>query len=103
MVELTLVSKESYPIRAVVEAALHNEYQELLQGLQKTEERVRSFEEKYKMTTAAFLDRYANDEFQHSLDFDEWIGESRMLTHLTEKAQALRSIEIADRRVLQAN
>jgi len=96
MVELTLVSNGDSPIRAVVEAALKNEYQELLVGIQKTKDRVHAFEEKYKMMTDEFLKRYAEDDFQHSFDFDEWIGESRMLNHLTEKAETLRSIEVAN-------
>lgn len=96
MTELTLVSNGNRPIRSLVEAALTNEYQELLQGLQKTQDRVYSFEKKYKMTTDEFLRRYAEDEFQHSFDFDEWIGESRVLTHLSEKAETLRSIQVAD-------
>lgn len=96
MVELTLVSNGNTPIRNVVEAALKNEYQELLLGIQKTKERVGAFEEKYKMITDEFLKRYAEDEFQHSFDFDEWIGESRILTHLIQKAETLRSIEVAN-------
>jgi len=96
MIELTLVSKGSHPIRAVVEAALKNEYQELLVGIQKTKERVQAFEKKYKMVTDEFLKRYADGDFQHSFDYDEWIGESRMLLHLTEKAETLRSIEVAN-------
>lgn len=96
MTALTLVSTDNHPIRSLVEALLTNEREELQDGIQKTEARVRYFENKYNMATAGFLERFARNEFQHSFDFDEWIGESRLLQHLREKAETLRSIEIAN-------
>jgi hypothetical protein len=48
------------------------------------------------MTTALFLERFARNELLHSFDFDEWIGESRLLQHLREKVETLRSITIAN-------
>ena len=86
MTALTLVSTGNRPIRSLVETLLTNEYEELQDGIQKTEVRVRYFENKYNMATARFLERFARNELQHSFDFDEWIGESRLLQHLREKA-----------------
>ena len=96
MTALTLVSNGDRPIRSLVEAVLTNEYEELQAAIQKTEARVRYFENKYDMATAVFLERFAQDEFLHSFDFDEWIGESRLLQHLREKAETLRSIKVTD-------
>ena len=96
MAELTLISKSDRPFRAIVEAALMNEYEELHNGIQKTQDRVRYFEEKYQMSTSEFLERFAQNKLEHSFDFDEWIGESRMLDHLVQKAETLRSIEVAN-------
>ncbi|MCX6048887.1 MAG: hypothetical protein NT075_27620 [Chloroflexi bacterium] len=96
MTALTLVSTGNRPIRTLIEALLTNEYEELQVGIQKTEARIRYFENKYAMATAVFLERFAQDEFLHSFDFDEWIGESRLLQHMREKAETLRSIKIAN-------
>lgn len=70
--------------------------QDLLKGLQITQGRIQYFEEIYAMPTAEFLKRFSEDEFQHSFDFDEWIGESRMLTCIEEKLAQLRDIQSAD-------
>jgi hypothetical protein len=96
MTALTLVSTGNRPVRTLVETLLTNEYEDLQVGIQKTEARVHYFENKYGMTTALFLERFARNELLHSFDFDEWIGESRLLQHLREKAETLRSITIAN-------
>jgi hypothetical protein len=51
-------------------------------GIRRTEERLRFFESKYKLFTAEFINQYENDEHPETLDFDEWIGEARMLQRL---------------------
>jgi hypothetical protein len=51
-------------------------------GIRRTEERLRFFESKYQLFTAEFINQYENDEHPETLDFDEWIGEARMLQRL---------------------
>ncbi len=87
---LTLISKNERPIRPIVEAALANELRLLESGILKTEEKLRAFEAKYKYSTQEFLEKYESDQLEETLDFDEWVGEYRMFTRLTEKAEALR-------------
>lgn len=38
------------------------------------------------MTSAEFVQRYEDDEFEESLDYADWIGEYRLLRRLKEKA-----------------
>ncbi len=76
--------------------AVKSKYQALLNGRQITRDRIHHFEEKYDMLTSEFLERFAQNEFQHSFDFDEWIGESRMLKRFEKKLARLRDIQIAD-------
>jgi len=47
------------------------------------------------MSTAEFLSRYENDELAETLEFDEWIGESRLLARLREKTETIREIQFA--------
>jgi hypothetical protein len=79
-----------------VEAALANELRLLETGIRQTEERLKEFEKKYQMLTEDFLSRYENDEFEETMDFVEWIGESRLLKCLREKAETIRDIQFAN-------
>jgi hypothetical protein len=96
MEALTLVSTNERPIKLLVESALTNEARLLEAAIHQTEGRIRNFEEKYDLSTADFLQRFAQNEFQHTFDFDDWIGESRMLARLREKLETVRGIKIAN-------
>jgi hypothetical protein len=96
MAALTLTSPGRRPLRPLVEGAIHNELRVLETGIRRTEQRLRTFEEKYDLSTETFLQRYENDELQETLDYAEWIGEYRMLQRLKEKSATLREIRFAD-------
>lgn len=96
MAELTLVSNDSGSLKLLVEGAISEALRLTETGIQRTEQRLREFEEKYKMSTQAFLHCYENDEMPETLDLDEWIGESLMLQRLQDKANRLRGIEFAN-------
>ena len=93
MPELKLVSPGKREIRAIVEAALQNELCLLEAGIRRTEHKLRTFEEKYTMTTEQFVIAYENEGIDETLDFAEWIGEIRMLNRLHEKTETLKSIQ----------
>jgi len=86
MTDIRLISKRNRQIKPLVEAALVNELRLLETGIRQTEERLQEFEKKYQMLTQDFISRYENDEFEETMDFVEWIGESRLLKCLKEKA-----------------
>lgn len=92
MTDLRLVSTRKRQLKPLVEAAIANELRLLEAGVRRTEQRLLEFEEKYSLRTQKFISRYENDELEETVDFDEWIGEFRMLTHLREKADTLRGI-----------
>jgi hypothetical protein len=52
-------------------------------GIDRGEARLRTFETRYGMTSAEFLQRYENDELPETLELDEWIGEIMMLQRLS--------------------
>ncbi|WP_374685515.1 hypothetical protein [Promineifilum sp.] len=93
MTEITLVSKQSRPLRPLVEAALANELKLVRAAIRQTEERLREFEARYEMATDDFMRRFENDELIETLDFVDWIGEYRLLSHLQEKAETYQGIE----------
>jgi hypothetical protein len=94
MAELKIICKHPDSLRDLVERTVASELRLLTDGIRRTEERIKEFETKYQLSTEEFLRRFENDEIQHSLDmeFDEWIGESRMLKSLLEEADTLRGI-----------
>lgn len=94
MTELTLVSKQSRPLRPLVEAALANELRLVMAAIRQTEERLRAFELQYGLPTIEFIARFENDELEETLEYVEWVGENRLLNHLQEKAETFQGIEI---------
>ncbi|MCP4152697.1 MAG: hypothetical protein GY757_33490 [bacterium] len=95
MHELKLVSESTHLIRPLVEAALANELRLIEAGVRQTESHLNKFEEKYQLKTQDFICDYENDKLDETLDFIEWIGESRLLKRLNQKADTLRSIKFA--------
>ncbi len=96
MTVLTLTSTGQRPLRPLVEAAIENQLQLLLAGIERTEERLRTFEQEYGFSSAEFIRRYENDELAETLAFVEWMGEYRMLARLREKVETLQEIRFAD-------
>ena len=96
MAELKLRSKDPDALRRIIQSALSERLQTVTAGIKKTEERLQVFETKYQLSTEEFITRFNNDEFSHSFDFDEWIGESRMLTHLQQTKESIEEIDFVD-------
>ena len=93
MTELKLISKQSTSIQPLVKNAIDSFVRSSEDGIQKTQQRLREFERKYLMSTNEFIVRYENDELDETIEFGEWIGESRMLRGLLEDVEQLRGIE----------
>lgn len=45
------------------------------------------------METDEFILQFENDELEETLDFIEWLGEYRLLSHLRDKAETFQGIE----------
>jgi len=96
MAELTLISAYQYSLKPLVEAALANQLKLLKVGVCRTEERIMKFEEKYRVLTQEFINRFENDEFEETLEFAEWIGEYRLLKKLQEKIGILQEVHFVN-------
>ena len=72
------------------EAALANELRLMEAGIRRTEQRILEFEQKYHLGSEDFIARYENDEMEETMDFDEWIGEFRLLELVREKVDTLK-------------
>jgi deoxyribodipyrimidine photolyase-like uncharacterized protein len=96
MAELKLVSKYPDSLKQIIQSALSERLSNIEAGIKRTEERIKEFEAKYQLSTGEFIRRFNNDEFPHSFDFDEWIGESRMLAHLRETREAIEEVNFVN-------
>lgn len=95
MTDLRLVSTRKHQLRPLVEAALANELRLMEAGIRRTEQRLLEFEQKYHLGTQDFIARYENDKMEETMNFDEWIGEFRLLARLREKADTLKDVRFA--------
>jgi hypothetical protein len=91
--EIKLRSHDAQSLRQIIEGALLERLQSLEVGIKRTEERIKDFETQYQLSTEEFLTRFNNDELNHSFDFDEWIGEAKMLEHLQQKKLVIEGVE----------
>ena len=96
MTELTMRSKFPDSLRQIIESALSERLYSIEAGIKRTEERLQEFETKYHLSTAEFIQKFNSDKLPHSFDFDEWIGESRMLTHLQTQKKMIEEVEFVN-------
>jgi hypothetical protein len=84
MTALRLISASRQSIKPLVEAALENELHLMETGIRQTKQRILNFEEKYGMSTAEFISAYRDDKLAETMEFIEWMGESKLLERLLE-------------------
>lgn len=93
MPELKIKCQHPELLKQIIETMISDRVKSLKEGIAKTKKRLLEFEEKYQLSTQEFLLRYENDEFEETLELDEWIGEALMLKRLEEKIDKLGDIE----------
>lgn len=96
MAQLILNSKSPEALRQIIQSALSERLHSIEIGIKRTQYRIQKFETKYQLSTEEFIKRFNNDELNHSFDFDEWIGEARMLAHLQETKDAIEGFYFVD-------
>lgn len=94
--DLRLRSKHPDSLKQIIESALSERLSSIETGIKRTQERLKEFEHQYQLSTKDFIEKFNNDELSHSFDFDEWIGEYRMLTHLQNQKQMIEEVEFVN-------
>ena len=62
--------------------------------LERTQQRLRAFEERYGMTSEEFEQRFNAGDLAESLDFIEWAGEIKTYQLLEAQWQALQKAQL---------
>ena len=93
---LKLRSSQPASLKEMIKNDLSQRLQNLETGLQKTQTRLQQLETQYQWSTEKFVELFTNDQLQHSLEFDEWLGEALMLEKLQQKIAIIKEIEFVD-------
>ncbi len=96
MNELRIKCQHPESIKRFFKDMLEKELKLLSNSIQRTENRLHEFEAKYQLSTEEFLQRYRNDEFEETLELDEWIGESWMLKNLRQEVEKFKGVEFVN-------
>ena len=93
---LKLRSSQPASLKEMIQNDLSQRLQNLETGLQQTQTRLQQFETQYQWSTEKFIELFTSDQLQHSMDFDEWLGEVWMLEKLQQKIAIIKEIEFVD-------
>lgn len=93
MIELKLRGKNEASIKQIITSALSERLRGINEGIEKTKKRLKELETQYNLSSQEFINLFNNNELDHSFDFDEWIGELKMLEHLEETKINIKGIE----------
>jgi archaellum component FlaC len=96
MIELKLRAKNLTSIKQIITSALLERLKGINEGIEKTKMRLKELETQYNLSSQEFINLFYNNELDHSFDFDEWIGELKMLEHLEETKTNIEGIEFVN-------
>ena len=81
-------------IETIVKSAIHAEIKRLEIGLNKTDKEIKKFEDKYKISSAIFLQEYAAEDLDGGDDeYISWMGEIKIKEKVFEELNKLKKIE----------
>jgi len=94
--------QKSGELLSLVRSAVESEIARLELALERAEQRLRAFEERYGVTSEYFISTMVAEDLQGGDDeYVQWAGEYRLAQRLREKLHRLREIEYSDSGVLQ--
>ena len=92
---VTITTDRPVDLKPLVESAIRSEVRMLEIGLERTRQRLRTFEERYRWTSEDFECRFNAGDVAESLDFIEWAGEIKTHQLLEAHRQALQGVRLS--------
>lgn len=92
--QITITTDTSVNLKPLLESAIRSELRLLGLGLERTRQRLRTFEEQYDMPSEEFARRFNAGEIAESLEFIEWAGEIKTYELLEAQRQALQDVTL---------
>ncbi len=96
MAELKIKCRDPESLKRFFKDVVEKELSLISNSIQRIEKRLLEFEAKYHLSTNEFLQKYENDEFEETLELDEWIGESIMLERLRKELEIYQGVDFTD-------
>jgi hypothetical protein len=94
MTEIILKTKMPDRAAKVLTEALENESLRLKYSMKLAKKRLSRFEKKYNVSSKKFMDEWSAEDLEgKDLEYVEWAGEYRLSTRLSERLDALKSIQ----------
>jgi len=87
--QVTITSQSKVRIKPLLETALANEKKMLSHGLQRTKERLSTFEKLHKMSSKEFSRRFEAGELEETLELIDRVMEIKALQMLEDQYHAL--------------
>ncbi len=95
MVQQVMVSTDAtVALKPLIESAIRSELRVLRLGIDRTQQRLRAFEQQFGLNSAEFLSGFESGQIAESLDFIEWAGEIRTLELLQAQQRALQDAQL---------
>ena len=85
MSEILIRAGKPKTVVPVLESAIRNQLKLLKTSIKRTAMKIKSFEQKYNMSTEQFMQKMREGMDGDNLDFVEWIGETKILKRLEEE------------------
>ena len=99
MAKLNIIS-DNDNILPIIQSAVLSHLKRVKIGLQKTDNEIRQFESKYKISSAQFLDSYTAEDLEGGDDeYISWLGEINLKRSILEELQALQDIKYVNQKL----
>lgn len=92
--QITITADTPIALKPLIESAVQSEMRMLELGVERTIQRLHTFEEQYGLTSTEFEQRFESGAVDESLDFIEWAGEIKTYHLLKLQLQTLRKIQL---------
>ena len=93
MAEVILKTPDPPKAIAVIRNALDKEIARLEKGAERALARLKSFEDKYQVSSADFAERFTAEDLPgQDLEYIEWMGEYRLFQQLAEDLSLLKNL-----------
>ncbi|UJS17877.1 MAG: hypothetical protein L3J17_02170 [Candidatus Jettenia sp.] len=88
------ISGEAGIIKKLLSGGLEEEKRRIKFAIEISASKIKKYEEKYKISTNAFIEKFKNREIEESDDTFNWWAEEKLVNELKQKLSIIENIEI---------
>lgn len=94
MPKIIIKPEDTEELKTLVKSALENEIKFIIIGIKKTTETLRNCEDKYRMDSKTFYEKYSSGEIGDDIEYIRWAGEIETLNKLEKNLKDLSEAEV---------